>query len=202
MATVPAPEDAGRDRRESSTTTPPDDDAGADAATTPTACPATRAYTLACGRELLCGTTGYDRWCAQQERDLSSRQLIEAQIACSTPTRCDAKLRRDCQYSRYAAPLTAAQDSLLRAFCQTCAPADGTCATTAIAYDADAGPDGVTDLFLAVWESSDTLAAEMQRACTGGALDAGADGGRAACEKAFGQCAGGVYVDRLPDCPK
>jgi hypothetical protein len=195
--------DAGPDRREASVTPdPPEGDAGAPDAEKRSACEATRAYTLACGRDLLCGTTGYDTWCKQQETLLSSTQLIEAQIACSTPTRCDATLRRDCQYVKYAAPLTAAQEALLRDFCRTCAPGgEAACEATALAYDRDAGPDGVTDLFLAVWESSDALATEMAQKCTGAQLDAGADAGFVACEKTFGQCAGGVYVDRLPNCP-
>jgi hypothetical protein len=64
----------------------------------------------------------------------------------------------------------------------------------------DSRPSSVSDLFVAAWELSDSLVDQVRTMCTGSALDAGsADGG---CASAFSDCAGGVYVDSLPDCPK
>jgi hypothetical protein len=56
----------------------------------------------------------------------------------------------------------------------------------------------VPDIFIAAWELSDPLTSDIDTKCTGSALDGGADAG---CVRAFADCAGGLYIDRLPNCP-
>ena len=114
------------------------------------------------------------------------------------PGTCDGNERADCRYKLYKeSDMSPAQKGLVNAFCSTCSPG-ATCFAKTIAYDAKAGPTKVSDAFIAVWELSDEIVAKVQKACTGDALP----GKNGDCPKAFGQCAAGIYLDALPECPK
>ncbi len=173
-------------------------------------CGKTAAYEIGCGRgaNLTCGDAGFSQWCAQNDTIINSAQFDRAELGCLTQANCDQTKRHDCDYRAYGnASLDTAQTDLLAAYCKTCEPADASgCAARQSSYDPKAGPDSVSDVFVAVWELSDSLATKVHDRCTGFALDAGvdasADGGVAACAKAFSNCSGGVYVDALPNCPK
>lgn len=176
----------------------PSGDTGVDAGST---CEITRAYVVACGGDLTCGPTKFDAWCAQNDGVINSESYRRAEALCLTKANCDPDLRRDCEYKSYAsATPTAAQKAVVAGYCQTCEPADPTgCATRKTTYVPAAGIKSVDDVFVAGWELADPIADEIRTKCTGAALDAGtADGG---CLKAFANCAGDVYIDRLPDCP-
>lgn len=176
---------------------------------TPSTCEITRAYVTACaklqpdgGEGLTCGEAKFDAWCDANDKAINSNSYRRAEAKCLTTMNCDGLGRRDCEYRTYAtATPSAAQKAVVAAYCQTCEPADPTgCATRKTAYDPAKGPKSTDDIFVAAWELSDALDDEIRAKCTGAALDAGPDA--AACLKQFASCAGGVYVDRLPDCPK
>jgi hypothetical protein len=156
------------------------------------------AYTQGCGETPNCGDK-FLAWCASTE-PTESAQLHAARIQCMNAGNCKAKDRHACEYETYAAAsLSAAQRALAEAYCSTCEAGDvAGCVARSTTYDAAKGPDGVTDIFLGVYESSDALATEMKNKCTGAAL--GFDAGT--CARAFAVCAGGVFVDALPNCPK
>ncbi|MBS2019777.1 MAG: hypothetical protein JST00_43340 [Deltaproteobacteria bacterium] len=189
------------DATKKDTSTPIESDAGADA-TTKTTCEITREYIATCGGDLTCGASKFDTWCAQNDKVINSEAYRRAEALCLTKANCDPDLRRDCEYKSYAtATATAAQKAVVAAYCQTCEPADPTgCATRKTTYVPAAGIKSVDDVFVAGWELADPIADEIRTKCTGSALDAGG-GDAAACLKVFANCAGGVYVDRLPDCP-
>ena len=189
-----------------------------DASTTPdgepapvsgSVCELTRAYVIACskdkpdaGDQLNCGASKFDAWCAANDTAVNSESYRRAQTQClGMNASCDPDTRKDCEYKTYASAMpTDAQKQVALAFCQTCEPADPTgCAARKTTYDPAVGPDGVDDVFVAAWELNDALANEIRTKCTGSAADAGANA--AACLKQFGTCAGGIYLDRLPDCP-
>jgi hypothetical protein len=174
----------------------------ADSGVAPSLCAATRAFVVACGGSLTCGDAGFDPWCADNDRLMNSESFRRAERRClAAPQNCAANARRDCDYRAYAGEQrTAAQQKLVDDYCATCFPQDvAACKTRSVTYDPDAGPAAVDDIFVAAWELSDSLTNDIDTQCTGAALDAGgSDGG---CVRAFADCAGGLYVDRLPNCP-
>ncbi len=173
-------------------------------------CVKTAGYEIGCGRvaDLTCGDAGFAAWCALNDVAINSQQFDRAELACLTQANCDAKKRHDCDYRAYNnATLDQAQTDLLLAYCNTCEPADVSgCTVRQAFYNPDAGPDSVSDTFIAVTELSDALVGQIKQKCTGVALDAGADAstdaGITACAKAFSNCSGGIFVDALPNCPK
>lgn len=189
----------------------PDSDGGTgeDTGTGASTCEITRAYVTGCnklapdgGEELTCGEAKFDAWCDLNDKAINSASYRRAEAQCLTTKNCDGLDRRDCEYRTYAtATPTAAQKQVVAAYCQTCEPADPTgCATRKTTYDPAKGPKSTDDVFVAAWELSDPLDDEIRTKCTGAALDAGPDA--AACLKQFANCAGGIYIDHLPDCPK
>ncbi|MEA2746233.1 MAG: hypothetical protein QOI41_376 [Myxococcales bacterium] len=206
---------ASNDARSSADGATPDA-AAADAGTAPSTCELTRAYTLDCnagpdaGDQLTCGPAKFDAWCALNDQAINSDVYRRAEAMCLTHANCDGLARRDCEYRSYAtATPTTAQKNVVAAYCQTCEPMDPTgCATRKTTYDPAKGPNSTDDVFVAAWELNDTLADDIRAKCTGTALDGGIeaqlDAGGVAnpCLKAFGNCAGDIYVNALPDCPK
>jgi hypothetical protein len=181
---------------------------GEDTSTGPSTCAITRTYETECnklrpdgGSELTCGEAKFDAWCELNDKAINSASFRRAQAMCLTTKNCDGLARRDCEYRSYAtATPTAAQKQIVTAYCATCEPADPAgCATRKTVYDPAKGPKSTDDVFVAAWELNDALDDEIRTKCTGAALDAGPDA--AVCLKQFGNCAGGIYVDRLPDCP-
>jgi hypothetical protein len=182
-----------------------------DGAVTTDVCALERQHAVDCKLDLECGADKFDAWCKDLDAKTNSLARRDGERKCLSPKNCLTRDLRDCIYKSYAqATRSSAQEALLGAYCQTCFPADvAGCKTASVAYDVTQGPAGVTDVFLAVWELSDALTDKVRASCTGGALtDAGAgdagDGGDAGfdCVKAFASCAGGFYIDALPDCPK
>ena len=173
-------------------------------------CAKTAAYEIGCGRgaDLTCGDAGFAQWCLQNDKIINSTQFDQAELGCLTQANCDQTKRHDCDYRTYMkGSLDTAQTDLLTSYCKTCEPANvSACAARQSSYDPSAGPDSVSDVFVAVWELSDSLAMKVRADCTGAALDAGVDAstdaGITACAKAFSSCSGGVFVDALPNCPK
>jgi len=167
-------------------------------------------YEVGCGRgaNLTCGDAGFIDWCHLNDKAINSAQFDQAELNCMTQANCDSAKRHDCDYQSYNNDkLDTAQAALVQAYCQTCEPKDVSgCATRHTTYDPKAGPDSVSDLFIAAWELADPLVTKIQQQCTGGALDAGADAstdaGITSCASLFSNCSGGVFVDTLPDCPK
>jgi hypothetical protein len=180
-----------------------------DTGTTASTCALTRTYVTECnklapdgGDELTCGDAKFDAWCELNDQAINSAAYRRAEAQCLTTKNCSGLARRDCEYRSYAtATPTAAQKAVVAAYCQTCEPTDATCPARKSGYDTAKGPTSTDDVFIAAWELNDTLTDLIRTTCTGAALDAGG-GGTAACLKAFGNCAGGIYVDHLPDCPK
>jgi hypothetical protein len=164
-------------------------------------CAATREHKIRCAGEdeLDCGSARFDEWCAEKDRKLNSEAFRRAETSCLPTVSCDTKARQDCEYKSYAGQTqTAAQKALVEAYCATCEPSDTAgCATRAITYDQAAGPDEVTDIFVAAWELSDAIVDEIRTKCTGSALADGPD----ACSERFASCAAGPYLDAVPDCP-
>jgi hypothetical protein len=190
-------------------------DAASDTGTGPNTCEVTRAYTVDCslgsdaGDQLNCGSAKFDAWCALNDQRINSDAYRRAEAMCLTHANCEGLARRDCEYRTYAmATPTTAQTKLVAAYCQTCEPMDTAgCAKRKTTYDPSKGPSSTDDVFVAAWELNDTLADQIRTTCTGTALDGGiaaqVDGGAAnPCLKAFGNCAGDIYVNALPDCPK
>jgi hypothetical protein len=195
----------------------PGDDAAAfgDAGAEASICELTRAYTIRCsagsdgGDPLTCGAAKFDAWCAKNDKAINSDAYRRAEALCLVKKSCDGFDRRDCEYRSYAtAKQTAAQKQVVAAYCQTCEPKDvAGCMTRKTDYDPALGPKSTDDVFVAAWELNDTLDDAIRTKCTGAALDAGiaaaldAGGDAAPCLKAFGSCAGDIYVSALPDCP-
>ena len=197
--------DAALDTRASDPDASNLEDAGASAST----CEITRAYVTGCnalapdgGEQLTCGEGKFDAWCDLNDKAINSASYRRAEALCLTTKNCDGLARRDCEYRTYAtATPTAAQTKVVAAYCQTCEPADTAgCAVRKTKYDPAKGPKSTDDVFVAGWELNDALDDEIRTKCTGAAVDAGPDA--AACLKQFGNCAGDVYIDHLPDCPK
>lgn len=168
-------------------------------------CAKTRAYTERCGGEsaLNCGAAGFDAWCAANDQAVNSDAYRKAEEKCLGPDlACEAKARRDCEYRSYQGETpTAAQRAVVDAYCKTCEPSDvAGCTTRSTAYDPSAGPESVSDIFIAAWELRDSIVDAIRTKCTGAALDGGADA--AACAKAFASCAAEPYLDAVPDCAK
>lgn len=167
-------------------------------------CAQERTFVETCRGELTCGAAGFDAWCKERVGRVDSAQRARAIAACFRADLCQERPRLDCVYGHYARERrTASQEALLAAYCATCEPGDlAGCAARTTTYDAAAGPASVTDQFLAVWELADPLVDGIRAQCTGADAGAGAaDAGASACARAFSRCAGGVYVDALPDCP-
>jgi hypothetical protein len=161
------------------------------------------------GDPFTCGEAKFDAWCAKADQAINSEAYRRAEALCLVKKNCDGFDRRDCEYRSYAtAKQTTAQKAVVTAYCQTCEPTDVSgCVTRKTDYDRGLGPKSTDDVFVAAWELSDTLDDEIRTKCTGSALDAGvlgaldAGGDAAACLKAFGNCAGDIYVNALPECP-
>lgn len=213
---------AGGDAATPATDAPSGDGSATDAArdagtgTGASTCELTRAYTVDCnagsdaGDQLTCGAAKFDAWCALNDQAINSDAYRSAEAVCLTHANCDGLARRDCEYRSYAmATPTTAQKNVAAAYCQTCEPMDTAgCAKRKTTYDPAKGPNSTDDVFVAAWELNDTLADQIRTKCTGTALDGGIeaqlDAGGVAnpCLKAFGNCAGDIYVNALPDCPK
>ncbi len=181
-------------------------DAGGDAPAedSGSACAAELAHAQACNKtaDLNCGVGGFVAWCKNTEITTDSDQRRRARAKCLTRDNCDGKKLKECIYRSYGAEqLTPAQRKLVEGYCATCAPGDGQCFARETTYPEALGPDGVTDVFLAAWELGEALTRKIEGQCTGRSLaDAGPDAGT--CAKRFGNCAGGLFIDSLPDCPK
>ena len=189
---------------------------GGNDAATASICDLTRAYVLDCnagpdaGDQLTCGPAGFDTWCPKNDQAINSDAYRRAESMCLTHANCANGARRDCELRSYAtATPSAAQKNVVAAYCATCEPAEaGACATRETTYDPAKGPDSIDDVFVAAWELNDALDDQIRAKCTGTALDGGIDdqldggAGANACLKAFGSCAGDIYVNALPDCPK
>lgn len=179
-------------------------------ASVPSTCERTRAYVTKCneqlpdgGDELTCGDDKFDAWCDANDKAINSDTYRRAEAKCLTTANCDGNARRDCEYRSYAtATPTNAQKQVVAAYCQTCEPADPTCASRKTTYDPTLGPASTDDVFVAAWELSDALDDEIRTKCTGAALDAGVGPDAATCLKQFANCSGGIYIDHLPDCPQ
>jgi hypothetical protein len=162
------------------------------------------------GDPLTCGASKFDAWCALNDTAINSESYRRAEALCLLKQNCDGLARRDCEYRSYlTAKPTTAQKAVVAAYCQTCEPTDTAgCITRKTDYDAVVGPKSTDSVFVAAWELSDTLDDQIRTKCTGTALDAGvaaaldAGGDAAPCYKAFDNCAGDLYVNALPDCPK
>ena len=170
-----------------------------------TTCEITRAYVEACGSdsELNCGASGFDAWCEANDKAINSEAFRRAEALCLTEDNCDGAKRRDCEYKQYNEETpSSSQKALVSAYCETCAPSDvAGCTTRSTTYDPTKGIKSVDDIFIAAWELADDVVDEIKAQCTGAATtDAGSD--VAACAKAFANCAGDIYLARLPDCPK
>jgi len=178
-------------------------------------CEITRAYTLECnigkdgGDPLTCGAAKFEAWCALNDKAINSEAFRRAQALCLVKKNCNGFDRKDCEYRSYfTAKQTNAQKQVVEAYCATCEPTNqAACFTKKTEYDPGKGPNSTDDVFVAAWELNDTLDDRIRTKCTGTALDAGvaasidAGGDAGPCLKAFGNCAGGIYVDALPDCP-
>lgn len=163
-------------------------------------CAVTRAYVIQCAgeSELDCGASKFDAWCKGKDQQTNSEAFRKAEVECLPKVGCDADARKDCEYKSYSGEKqTDAQRSLVEAYCSTCEPSDTGCAARVVTYDTAAGPKGVTDVFIAVWELADDVVDQIREKCTGTALPAGSD----PCPKRFGSCAADPYLDAIPDCP-
>lgn len=203
-ATADAATDSATDGRRA------DGDAGQDAAHEASLCELTRAYVTDCnkdrpdgGEQLTCGSAKFDAWCAANDKVINSAAYRRGDGMCLTQANCNPDQRADCRYKTYAtATRTSAQDQVAQAYCQTCEPADqAACVTRKITYRSALGPSSTDDVFVAAWELTDALDDEIRTKCTGAALDAGASPDAGSCLKQFANCAGGIYIDHLPDCP-
>ncbi len=152
--------------------------------------------------DINCTATKFEAWCTLNQAATDSAQRVRARAACLDAKHCTSSVLKDCLYKSYGTQQqTPAQAKLVADYCATCEPADATCATRKIAYDAAKGPSSIDDVYLAAWELSEALTVAIDQKCTGPAIaDAGADAG--SCQKRFGNCAGSLFVDALPDCPK
>lgn len=168
-----------------------------------TICAITRKYTETCGSaaDLNCGEGGFDAWCEANDQAINSEAYRRAEALCLTVANCDGKKRRDCEYRHYDDETpTESQRAVVAAYCETCEPSDiSGCTTRSTKYDPAKGVGSVGDIFVAAWELSDELASEIRTKCTGSSV---VDAGAAACAQTFAGCAGDIYLDRLPDCPK
>ena len=181
-----------------------------DAAAEASLCELTRAYVTECnkdrpdgGEQLTCGSAKFDAWCASNDMVINSAAFRRGEASCLTQANCDPDKRSDCRYKTYAsATPTAAQQQVAQAYCQTCEPADQTgCVTRKTTYKSALGPSSTDDVFVAAWELTDALDDEIRTKCTGAALDAGVSPDAGGCLKQFASCAGGIYIDHLPNCP-
>ncbi len=152
--------------------------------------------------DINCTAARFEAWCTLNQAATDSAQRVRARAACLDVKHCDPNLLKDCLYKSYSTQQqTPAQAKLVADYCATCEPGDSTCPTRKIAYDAAKGPNSIDDVYLAAWELSEALTVAIDQKCTGPAIaDAGADAG--SCQKRFGNCAGGLFIDALPDCPK
>jgi hypothetical protein len=153
-------------------------------------------------KDVNCGVEKFEAWCKDNQTKTESDQLVRAKASCLVAKNCSEESRKGCIYESYAAQgLSPAQKKLVDDYCATCEPGVPTCATAHTTYDPKKGIDSIDDLFIAAWELAEPLVAQIHAKCTGPAIaDAGADAGT--CERRFAQCAGGIYVDALPNCPK
>jgi hypothetical protein len=151
-------------------------------------CQAYATWATTCGQpQILCDGGGppFPALCDAYDQTVNSAAYRDAERNCLTAQNCDIYARIDCDDIVLSTMQpTTAQRKLAADYCATCAPANPTCATSAFAYDADAGPMAVPVLFPFVWEFSDSVTGLIDSMCTGAALDAG--GG--ACDQAFGNC--------------
>lgn len=194
-------------------TPPTDSSAGGDAARADAAasfdpakvCAQELEYFTACKappNDINCTAAKFEAWCTLNQAATDSAQRVRARAACLDAKHCSPSSLKDCLYKSYnTQQQTPAQAKLVADYCATCEPGDARCTTQRIAYDPAKGPNSIDDLYLAAWELSEALTVAIDQKCTGPAIaDAGADAGT--CEKRFGSCAGSLFVDALPDCPK
>lgn len=202
--------DASNDATTDARRAPDEDSSTEDAGVEASTCEITRAYVTGCnegkpdgGEELTCGNGKFDAWCALNDKAINSESFRRAQALCLTQANCDPDKRKDCEYKTYATAMpTAAQKAVALAYCQTCEPADPTgCVARKTIYKTALGPESTDDVFIAAWELNDALDDEIRMKCTGSALDAGTMPDAGGCLKQFANCAGGIYIDHLPDCP-
>lgn len=173
-----------------------------------TVCETTRAYFESCGNpdDLMCGTAGFDKWCAFNDATINSAALRRAEAACLIPQNCDGADRRACEYAYYSdnEKLTTSQKALVSAYCRTCEPDDvDACSKRSTTFNKKRGIDEVPDIFIAAWELADSVVDEIKESCTGdGFGEHSGHSGPSSCSQAFAKCAGDIYVNRMPDCPK
>lgn len=151
--------------------------------------------------DINCTAAGYEAWCKINQDATDSEQRVRAKAACLDVAHCDKASLADCIYKSYnTQKLSANQQKLLTDYCATCEPGVASCAQKYV-YSETKGPDSVDDVYIAVWELSDALVTQADQKCTGPAVaDAGSDAGT--CARRFAVCAGNLYVDALPACPK
>jgi hypothetical protein len=151
--------------------------------------------------DINCTAAGYEAWCKINQDATDSEQRVRAKAACLDVSHCDKASLADCIYKSYnTQKLSANQQKLLTDYCATCEPGVASCAQKYV-YSETKGPDSVDDVYIAVWELSDALVTQADQKCTGPAVaDAGSDAGT--CARRFAVCAGNLYVDALPACPK
>ena len=184
------------------TTSPLDASTQSDAAVPLSWCGALGAKMDRCDHERACGDK-FDAWCTQFST-MNSAIYTEADAACLATT-CEVSARSDCRFRHYRREaLSTAQTALLDAYCASCGDAD--CAERTLRYNSAAGPNSVSDAFIASWELSEPIVDAIRTRCTGlrdagDAGDAGTASDRATCVHDFGQCAADVYFEVLPDCP-
>jgi hypothetical protein len=199
---VDSSSDAVSDSETANTTLDSTSDAAADSvsdAATGSWCDELRVYQAQCNNGTIECDANFPTWCAAQSKT-NSKIFEDADLICLPKVGCKSSDRNDCRYRLYdASKLTAVQNQLLEAYCQTCSASDvAGCKTKALAYDPSKGPDSVDDIFVAVWEFSDSLTDVIRTTCTGAALVI--DGGT--CADAFANCAADPYLNAMPDCPK
>ncbi len=153
-------------------------------------------------KEVNCTPAKFEAWCSTNQSATDSAQRVRAKAACLDVKHCNASDLKGCIYETYnTLSLSPAQTKLVADYCATCEPGSSACAQNHVKYNPSKGPGSIDDLYLAAWELSENLVVAIDQKCTGAAVaDAGADAGT--CDRRFAQCAGGLFVDALPDCPK
>ena len=153
-------------------------------------------------KQVNCTPAKFEAWCSTNQSATDSDQRVRAKAACLNVKHCGASDLKACIYETYnTLSLSPAQTKLVADYCATCEPGSAACVQNHVKYNPSKGPGSVDDLYLAAWELSEKLVVAIDQKCTGAPFaDAGADAGT--CDRRFAQCAGGLFVDALPDCPK
>ena len=153
-------------------------------------------------KDINCTTAKFEAWCKGTQSATDSEQRVRAKANCLDAKHCNPTSLKSCIYETYnTLALTPAQSKLAADYCATCEPGSASCATSHTTYSPAKGPGSIDDLYLAAWELSEKLVVAIDQKCTGPAIAyAGADAGT--CDRRFARCAGDLYIDALPDCPK